>query len=328
MWASKPHLGTMTSAHTSPADEARLLHEGIQAVAAQCDGAISDDGVGFDGGDTAYGRRIAGVSFDKLSADDHYEIARIANKYQKQILARTGLDVTTFATVQAAKGGATNHTSRQNARRFEKLSAVQAARKVTLLPSGKVGLSWASKGDPDFSDLLAGVRALPGRSWNAAAKTNEVNATPELLTFATLHDMEVPAEVIAAVEGQQAAQAAAPTVYNVGVLKGSGGSRLWVKAEYNAERVAEARSLPGRRWNGGDKLDEVDAHPAVLAFAEKWGLAISPKAQAAINDAGEEVLDAAAPTLDRAGLMSLASRAGNINDLPADFVALVTEAVG
>ena len=52
-----------------PISQYRLVHEGIRAVAARCDGAVTLDMKGFDGQDTAYGRRIAGVLFEKLTAD-------------------------------------------------------------------------------------------------------------------------------------------------------------------------------------------------------------------------------------------------------------------
>lgn len=325
---------TSSPAPATPDEQYAVAFAGIQEVAARCDGARSLDLKGFDGQDTHYGRRIAAVPFERLTEDDKAEIARIALKYRQQILAYTGNDMSTLDVVLDAQGAGTNHTSRQNARRYEKLSAVQAARKVTLLTSGKVGVSWASKGDPDFSALVEAARKLPGREYNRATTTNEVDATPELLAFANEWDLEVPADVIAAVEARKAAVVAAPQVFNIGLLKGSNGTRLWIKADYNADRVAEARNLPGRRWNGGDKLDEVDAHPAVLAFAERWNLAISPKAQAAINDAGEEALDAAAPDatetrkLNTEGVLALASRAGSVTELPAEFVALVNRAIG
>jgi hypothetical protein len=320
-------MKTMTT--TSPAsipelDQYRIVHEGIQAVAAHCDGAVSLDYQGFDGQDTHYGRRIAGIPFEKLTADDHVEIARIANKYREQILRWTGVAVADFPVVLAAKGIGTNHQSRQNARRWEKLSAVQAERKVILLPNGKVGVKWAN-GDPDFDALVTGARALPGRDYNRATRTNEVDATDAVLDFANAWDMEIPADVLAAVEAKKAA----PKPMNIGLLKGSNGKRLWIKAPYDAARVVDARQLPGRRWTG--EMDEVDAHPAVIAFAEKWGLEISPKAMAAINEAAEEAADqadAAKAKLDRAGLMSLASRAGSINDLPEEMIEMIKRAVG
>lgn len=317
----------MANTH-DPITEARLVHEGVQAVAARCDGAISDDGVGFDGGDTAYGRRIASMPFEKLTADDHFEIARIANKYQRQILAHTGMDVTTLAIVQAAKGGETNHTSRQNARRFEKLSAVRAARKVTLLANGQVGVSWGR--DPDFSDLVAGAQKLPGRWYNRQTTTNEVDASDELLAFADHWDMEVPAEVIAAVEAKrpQVAQAAAVEAARPQVGLDRDG-RIVVSQTVTEDAAVRSLvvALPGRRWSGTNNV--VDASPEAAALFARLGLRLTDNATRALAGTGDVVeAPSAATQATQTSLLAQASRAGSVADLPAEFIALVRQATG
>lgn len=320
-------MTTNTSPAALPADEQyALVHAAIQEIANRCDGAREKDFVGFDGTDTKYGRRIAGVTFETLTADDHVEIARIVLKYRNQALSYTGLDVATLPVVLDAQGAGTNYQSRDNARAYERRTRnahLADKRLGVLLPDGNVLVSW-EKGDPDFAAILDAVRALPDRRFDGASKGWVVKPSKALAEFVQAHDIPVSTEAAAAIK-----VAAERKVYNVGVVAGSQGKRLWIKAGYDANRVTDARQLPGRRWTG--EMDEVDATPAVLAFAEKWGLEVSPKAQAAINDAGEDARDqedAAKPALDRAGLMSLASRAGNANDLPAEFVALVTRAIG
>jgi len=320
-------MTTNTSPAALPADEQyALVHAAIQEIAARCDGAREKDFQGFDGTDTKYGRRIASVSFETLTEDDRQEEARIILKYRNQALAYCGLDVSKLEVVLDAQGRGTNYTSRDNARAYErkaKNAGLADKRSGTLLASGDVLLSWV-KGDPDFGTLLEAVRALPDRRFDGPSQGWVVKPSKALAEFVLAHDFPVSTEAAEAIK-----TAAERKVYNVGLLKGSDGKRLWIKAPYDANRVAEARSLPGRRWTG--EMDEVDATPAVLAFAEKWGLEVSPKAMAAINEAGEEAADAADAAqvkLDRAGLMSLASRAGNVTDLPDDFVALVTRAIG
>lgn len=307
-----------------PIQQYKLVHEGIREVATRCDGARSLDLKGFDGQDTAYGRRIAAVPFEKLTADDHVEIARIANKYRAQIGAYTGIDVTEFQVVQDAKSLTTNHTSRQNARRYEKLDAARAARKVTLLPSGKVGVAWGR--DPDFDALLAAVRKLPGREYNGQTKTNEVDATEALLAFTVEFDMEVPADVIAAVEarkGQVAAEAARPQV----ALDRDGMLVVSNKVTEDSTIRAEVMRLPGRRWNGQNNV--VAPTPEAKALFAKLGLRLSDNASNALAaQAGEQVEEGGPAPITRAALLSQASRAGGINDLPAEFIALVQQAVG
>lgn len=315
--------------NTDPISQYRIVHEGIKEVAARCDGARILDMKGFDGQDTHYGRRIAGVPFEKLTADDHVEIARIANKYRDQIERYTGVAVADLEVVQAAKELTTNHASRQNARRYEKLSAVRAARKVTLLADGRVGVSWASHGDPDFSDLVAAARQLPGRRYNGATKTNEVDATDAVLAFANDWDMEVPAEVIAAIEGRKVAvaqavqaEAARPQV----ALDRDGLLVVSNKVTEDAEVRALVMRLPGRRWNGQNNV--VAATPEAKALFAKLGLRLSDNATSALGSVDGPVEDGGTAPITRATLLSQASRAGGITDLPAEFLALVRQAVG
>jgi len=311
-----------------PISQYRLVHEGIRAVAARCDGAVTLDMKGFDGQDTAYGRRIAGVLFEKLTADDHVEIARIANKYRSQIGSYTGIDVTTLSVVQDAKELTTNHQSRSNARRYEKLSAVSAARKIVLLPNGQVGVKWGN-GDPDFDALVAGARKLPGRDYNRATKTNEVDAHQAVLDFATEWDMEVPADVVAAVEAKRpqvaaAAQAEAERPH-VGLTQDG---KLIVSQQVTED--AEIRSLvfrlPGRRWNGTNNV--VDASPEAAALFARYNLRLTENAQRALQGASEATLVNGPAKKNTESTMSLASRAASIEDLPAEFLALVRQAVG
>jgi hypothetical protein len=312
-----------------PIAQYRIVHDGIREVAARCDGARSLDLKGFDGQDTHYGRRIAGVPFEKLTADDHVEIARIANKYRDQIERYTGVVVADLEVVQAAKDSTTNYASRQNARRYEKLSAVQAARKVTLLADGRVGVSWASKGDPDFDALLTGVRQLQGRRYNPATKTNEVDATDALLAFANEHDMEVPAEVIAAIEGRKAviAQAAQVEAQKPQVaLDRDGLLVVSNKVTEDAEVRALVMRLPGRRWNGQNNV--VPATPEAAALFAKLGLRLSDNATAALGTVDGPVEAGGPSPITRATLLSQASRAGSINDLPAEFITLIRQATG
>lgn len=310
-----------------PIQQYKLVHEGIREVAARCDGARMLDMKGFDGQDTHYGKRIASVPFEKLTADDHVEIARIANKYRAQIGSYTGIDVTELQVVQDAKELSTNHTSRQNARRYEKLSAAVAARKVALLPSGKVGVSWGR--DPDFDALLSGVRALPGRSYNGATKTNEVDATPALLDFANEWDMEVPAEVIAAVEARkvQVAQAAQAEAQRPQVaLDRDGLLVVSNKVTEDADVRAQVMRLPGRRWNGQNNV--VPATPEAKALFTRLALRLSDNATNALAALDGPVEAGPEGPVTRATLLSAASRAGSVSDLPAEFVKLVQQAVG
>ena len=85
----------MTTTDTFVEDQYRTVYAGIAAVAAKCDGAVDDDGVGFNGQDTKFGRRIAAIPFDQWTDEIKVEAARISARYRRQIEQSLGLDITT-----------------------------------------------------------------------------------------------------------------------------------------------------------------------------------------------------------------------------------------
>lgn len=306
-------------------EQYRIVHSAVQAIAAHCDGAQERDGIGFDGSDTKYGRRIAGVAFEKLTQDDHEEEARIVVKYRKQALAWTGVEVTDLPVVIAAQDLGTNYASRENARRAEKLAGAKTTRTATLTADGKVALAWSKK-DPEFGLLLPAVQALPGRSFDWDTKTNRVPATDALLAFLDEWDINVADEVIAAVKTEIAKPA--PVVVNVDLLNDK---TIKIVAPFiSYDKVADAKALPGRWWNPTAKWDEVSLSVKVLEFAAKWGLNVSAEArEACVAAAAQEEAEAArkAAQGDTKSLLTAASRAKDINDLPESFWALASAAV-
>src|SRR5215472_13118029 len=125
-------------AHASTTEEQyELVYQGIVAVAARCDGAQTQDRVGFNGQDTHFGRRIASVPFDQWTEDVKAEAARIANTYQVQILSYTGIDVSDLQVVRDALGAGTNHIARDDARGYERRA--KGADKVALRRIDAVG---------------------------------------------------------------------------------------------------------------------------------------------------------------------------------------------
>lgn len=151
--------------HTHPETEYRQVYAAICAIATRCDGALSDDGVGFNGQDTHFGRRIASVPFEDWTPEVRAEAARIAGRYATQAETYTGVDVRQLDVVREAQGRPTIHAARDQARGFERRARGAAKieqRKAEVRPDGRVKVSWV-KGDPDFSALLDAARALPGR---------------------------------------------------------------------------------------------------------------------------------------------------------------------
>src|ERR1700676_42244 len=82
----------------------KAVYAGICAVARRCDGALTQDGVGFNGQDTHFGRRIASVPFYGWTPEVKVEAARISLTYKVQIETYTVVDVGVLDVVREASG--------------------------------------------------------------------------------------------------------------------------------------------------------------------------------------------------------------------------------
>ncbi len=296
-----------------------VIYQGICAVASHCDGAKTNDTVGFNGQDTKFGRRIASVPFDQWTPEIRSEAARIALTYRKQIHTFTGVDITEFSVIKDAKFGGTNHDARNQARTFERRTKAAdklAERKVDVV-DGRVGIFYA-KGDPDFGALLDACKALPGRRFDWDRKCNVVDVSDALGDFLQVWDFAVSEAALKLLAAPQA------VTYNVNL--DASGKRVTIKAPYSADLVSAAQKLPGRAWDGANKVNHADASPTVLALAAKFALTVHPDAQAACDltaKALTAVEGAAVGAESLSTLLSYVSRAKDPTSLPESFQGLL-----
>jgi hypothetical protein len=288
--------------------------------------------MGFNGVDTKFGRRIASVPRDQWTPEVDLEAAHIVLKYREQVLARTGIDVGTLQVVKDAQDNGTNYAARNQARGYEKRAKHMAARQIGVVRNRKgqrvLGIRWAN-GDPDFSTFLGLVKALPGRDWNPDTKTNEVPFTPQVAVFIDEWDFTVTEAAQAFIaEAAQAPAQAAPVHYEVTL--GPDG-KVYVKTNLTApgQPAADAvKALPGRGFDRASYSNYANPHPAVLAFAQTFGLNVHPDAVKAC-EAAQAALEARVSTglseSDVKTVMQDVSRCGKPQDLPPVFVAMFKE---
>ena len=300
-------------------EQYEIVYQGICAVAANCDGAVEQDGVGFNGQDTKFGRRIASVPFAQWTEDVKAEAARIALTYRVQILGYTGQDMGELDVVQAAQETGTNHLARDDARGYERRAANAdqvAARKIDAV-GDLLGIFYAKK-DPDFGDLLAACKALPGRTFDWDLKANVVPVSEAFEDFVLEWDFPLT----------DAAKAilSAPRVEHYAVTLADNGQKVVIDTPYDAALVDAIRGLPGRSWDGGRKVNTADVHPAIVAFATEWKLTMHPDARAACENA-QAALDAAEAAAlvegDRRVVMAHVSRQKDPAALPPVFVDML-----
>ena len=66
------------------------------------------------------------------------------------------------------------------------------------------------------------------------------------------------------------------------------GDRAVIRFEYDPEKVSAVRSLPGRAWSPGRKLNTADLTPDLLEFSVRYGLAVADEVLDAV---GQYVVD-------------------------------------
>lgn len=318
----------------TPAEQYELVYQAIKEIAVRCDGAQSLDGMGFNGVDTKFGRRIASVPKSEWTPEVDLEAAHIVLKYREQVLTWTDgrIDVGTLSVVRDAQDNGTNYAARNQARTYEKRAKHLAARQIGVVRNRKgekvLGIRWAN-GDPDFSTFLGLVKALPGRTWNGDTKTNEVSYSPQVDQFIDDHDFTVTESAQAFIADTLTADTVAPPVHYEITLGADG--KVYIKTELTApgKPAADAvKALPGRGFDRASYSNYANPHPAVLAFAKQFGLNVSPDAVKAC-EAAQAALEArqvgGLNDSDIKVVMQEVSRCGKPQDLPPVFVAMFKE---
>lgn len=320
----------MTSANISRDEQYALVYQGIAAVAANCDGAFQQDGVGFNGQDTKFGKRIAAVPFEMWTDDVKEEAARIALTYKQQILAYTGVDVAQldvvreandWDTVNAKRGltnhSLTNHNAREQARGFAKISR----RQVRVRDEQCLVFDF-----PFDAELKDQLKAAARVQWNPGDKTWEIGhlgVTPELAALAKANFVDITPEAAAMLDAAPAAPAVAPKPVVHGYIVNG---EVVFDFPYNAAQK-DAIKGAGARWNGADKTWRVRTTDPkatdVVAAARQVGLTVATEVDVALGGAQK----AAEVKLDRKATLVAASRISKPSELPVEFLALVAEAV-
>jgi hypothetical protein len=306
-------------------EQYRLVYEGICQVARRCNGAVTEDFVGFNGQDTHFGRRIASVPFEAWTDDVKVEAARIANTYQGQILTYTGMEIQKLPVVREAMGKDTNRQARDDARDFER-----RAFHVTV-SDDRTALEFRFKYNPALSDELKahsqGTRfeREPDKYWKVPVAYQLPGFVAWVrdpqLKFRFSPEAVVVLDKIAAttVEQVRAVVESKPHGY---MLSGE----VVFNFPYNLGQK-DALKAAGARYEPSDKTWRVRADSpragAVVAAARQVGLVVAKEVDAALPRAAA----AAEVKLDRKATLVGASRLSRPQDVSPEFLALVAAAV-
>lgn len=288
---------------------AEALKAACAAVAGHCDGAIDDDGVGFNKADTSFGRYIAAVPASEWTEEVCAAVSDMLRKYQGQ-LTDNGIDYAALPRTEIVwERKAATSDMKEKAETVAVREAVEAVRSG-LKMRGEVVKTYTKRmiatrnADGSFDlfsprrqDLIDAIKALPYRSrkwtgtcWNVSGEgLSGLSAIIERFGFivaeADLAALRAQGEVEAKREAER--KAAESRVQHITIEN----DRIVARTPYNPEAVAEMQRIQGRRWDGERKLNtfpvEIVAAERVLALCARYGYKMSDETRAALVGLGK-----------------------------------------
>lgn len=324
-----------------PADPevSRPLLAAVQSVAAHCDGAREEDGIGFNKSDTGFGRALAFVPVEAWSQETAHAAYEMLGKYKVQ-LGGFGIDYDGLEAPPKPEGEAKDirqrgrrgvldpyqeHVKQERSRerkeqkQREREEAERQSRRITVevTADGKERFVIEFKYDPK---LVSAVKSeVSGARFDGARRcwVAPAGAASDVVAFAANHDFIMEGSVSEfasgyserAAKSEADARAADPNFDKKknGTVELAADGRLVIDTPYNPEMVSEIRGLPGRRWDAANKVNVVDMSPEALAFAARHDLHLpgdlveTAQEQAAQQDAMVDLSSARAADLDLEG---------------------------
>ena len=203
----------------------RLLAKAIQTLAGQCDGAVQQDGVGFNGPDSRFGKQLASVAPETWGTETQWAAYEMLAKYKAQ-LASAGIDYE--AIVPPTDTG-------KKPMKVVRAVDIQQGKVFVFLPYG----------DPAYPK--GPLKAF----WNREAKGWQVPAAKHGLVLSWAEQNHVPVSDRAKAVLETAPKPAGDDYIGTVMLEKRG---IVLKFDYNPSLVDAVRGVPGRKWDGDEKV--------------------------------------------------------------------------
>lgn len=266
------------------------LASSIQTLAAACDGARSEDGMGFSVGNAPLGHylsKIPGELWDNTMAAGAWQICR----EHKSQLAAKGIEIEDLPVPPEPERDARGELTEQR-RAFEAAERIKTESVCVL--ADDAGQQVVVLGFPYDQDMVDEARELPGRAWKpefgAFSKVNvfPASSASQVRGFCDRHGIPVPADVAALADNPPAAPTAAEKGPNIYFLTPK---TLAIKFDSfpGADVLAAVKELPGRKWDGERKVwtVPVSALPQACEFATERGLRLAEDVADAVGGVNE-----------------------------------------
>jgi hypothetical protein len=227
-----------------------LLVAAVQAVSRRCDGASSNDGQGFNGTDTKYGKALANSPAEVWSDDVQYRAWKMLRKYAKQLKAE-GIDYDSIPEPNEGRGSG-------DIRAID----VRNGKVLVFLPYG------------DRAYPKAGLEAF----WNGSVRGWQVSVSKygNVLSWAERNGVPTTnraKQLLAEIDPNTK-----PEVSGTATLRGN---EIVLRFDYNPTIVDAVRMVPSRRWDSDRKewLVAKEAVAIIRRIAQEHNLDMSQEVQ-------------------------------------------------
>lgn len=234
---------------TSIAGPDPLLIEAIRAIAGFCDGASSDDGIGFSGTDTRFGKALAQIPGEIWTPEATREAWEMLRKYRGQ-LSRAGIDYDQIEEPTAP----------------EEPKTVRAIRFIDLDSEGQIFIR-VPYGDPAEPKTTLSAR------WDPSEKRWII---PER-AYDRIRDISSKFEIPVSSAALSALSADVPEK-PLGTVS-LDDQRILLQFDYDPLAVGSVKEIPGRAWDPNRKIwtAPITSIRAVRTFAQTYRLDLSPE---------------------------------------------------
>lgn len=229
-----------------------LLVKAVRAIAASCDGASTEDGIGFSGTDTHFGRALALVPSEAWSPQASREAWEMLGKYRGQ-LSTLGISFEDIAPPPIP----------------ETHSGKRAVRVIDLDPEAGIFIR-VPYGDPsDPKNTLSARWDARNKRWLIPLRTHD-----RIVDVSSTFDIPISAAARATLEEP------IPEI-PLGSIDVDD-QRLTISFDYDPIAVGAVKEIPGRAWEASRKIwtAPLTSIRSVRAFARTHRLTLSPEAEA------------------------------------------------
>jgi superfamily II DNA or RNA helicase len=257
----------------------------VGALAARCDGAKQLDGVGFDGKDSPFGKRLAMIPAGQWTPEMCWDAWQMLGNYKTQLAEYgypfdsiprpPGVDI---GIVDNGWGGA--KASRDAAKKLASNRAVKI----------EVGTDHITMVGPYNADRVADCRAIPGRRWTGRHDTFPLTSAKAVVAMAAKHGIPIPDELELLARDAPDPMEAIKAARSARIVS----NRLRIRTEYDPKLVTRLRMLPEAVWSKADSAWTVALDPVTLEFCDEFDITLSVEDRQTLADANRLIEEAIA----------------------------------